>query len=152
MAGNRQNTKAGTQVPDPIAPPAASQPAEAVELVCLAVSDGDLEAALAQYEAEAPLRPWARYPDGAADQITEILLELIDLRLPLSVRISAIVAADGVALVLGERRIAGTGPDRQWVQLSGSGATVVRCQRDGSWRIAADAWNLGDPRAGHAEG
>jgi len=152
MAGNRQNTKAGTQVPDPIAPPAANQPAEAVELVCVAVSDGDLEAALAQYEAEARLRPWAHYPDGAADQIAEILRELIDLRLPLSVRISAIVATDGIALVLSERRIAGIGPDRQWVQLSGSGATVVRCQRDRSWRIAADAWNLGDPSAGHAEG
>jgi limonene-1,2-epoxide hydrolase len=152
MAGNRQNTKAGTQVPDPIAPPAANQPAEAVELVCVAVSDGDLEAALAQYEAEARLRPWAHHPDGAADQIAEILRELIDLRLPLSVRISAIVATDGIALVLSERRIAGIGPDRQWVLLSGSGATVVRCQRDRSWRIAADAWNLGDPSAGHAEG
>ena len=139
-------------MPDPIAPPAASRPAEAVELVCLAVSDGDLEAALAQYEAGAPLRPWAHYPDGAADQTAEILLGLIDLRLPLSVRIGAIVAADGVALVLGERRIAGSGPDRQWIQLSGSGATVVRCQRDGSWRIAADAWNLGSPTATHAEG
>jgi limonene-1,2-epoxide hydrolase len=152
MAGNRQNTKAGTQVPDPIAPPAASQPVEAVELVCLAVSDGDLEAALAQYEAEARLRPWAHHPDGAADQIADILRELIDLRLPLAVRISAIVAADGIALVLSERRIAGIGPDRQWVQLSGSGATVVRCQRDRRWRIAADAWNLDDPSAGHAEG
>jgi hypothetical protein len=38
-------------VPDPIAPPVAGRPAEAVELVSLAVSDGDLEAALAQYEA-----------------------------------------------------------------------------------------------------
>jgi hypothetical protein len=38
-------------VPDPIPPPVASGPTLAVELVCLAVSDGDLEAALAQYEA-----------------------------------------------------------------------------------------------------
>ena len=139
-------------MPDPIAPPVARQPAETVELVCLAVSDGDLETALAQYEAGAPLRPWAHHPDGAAGQIADILLGLIDLRLPLSLRICAIVAADGVALVLGERRIAGTGPDRRWIQFSGSGATVVRCQRVGSWRIAADAWNLGGPKAGHAGG
>ena len=139
-------------MPDPIAPPVARQPAETVELVCLAVSDGDLETALAQYEAGAPLRPWAHHPDGAAGQIADILLGLIDLRLPLSLRICAIVAADGVALVLGERRIAGTGPDRRWIQFSGSGATVVRCQRDGGWRIAADAWNLGGPKAGHAGG
>ena len=139
-------------MPDPIAPPVARQPAETVELVCLAVSDGDLETALAQYEAGAPLRPWAHHPDGAAGQIADILLGLIDLRLPLSVRISAIVAADGVALVLGERLIAGAGPDRQLIQLRGCGATVVRCQRDGSWRIAADAWNLGGPGAGPTGG
>ena len=139
-------------MPDPIAPPVADRPADAVELACLAVSNGDLEAALAQYEAGAPLRPWIHHPGGADDQIAEVLLRLIDLRLPLSVRICAIVTADGVALVLGERKIVGTGPDREWIQLSGSGATVVRCQRDGSWRIAADAWNLGGPAAGHAGG
>ena len=35
---------------DPIPPPAARQPEEALELVSLALSDGDLEAAVAQYE------------------------------------------------------------------------------------------------------
>ena len=54
---------------DPIAPPAASQPAEAVELVCQAVSGGDLEAAIAQYEVGAVLRPWAGDPGGNADDV-----------------------------------------------------------------------------------
>ena len=35
---------------DLIPPVAARYPAEAAELVCVAISDGDLEAALAQYE------------------------------------------------------------------------------------------------------
>jgi ketosteroid isomerase-like protein len=137
-------------VPDPIAPPVASRPAEAVELMSLAVSDGDLEAALAQYEAGAVLRPWARDPGGDTDGVAEALIQLMGLRLPLSVRIRAIVPGDGLALIVGERHIVGTGPDCERVQLSGAGATVVRRQPGGSWRIAADAWCLDGPAAGEA--
>jgi hypothetical protein len=68
-------------VPDPIAPPVASRPAEAVELVSLAVSDGDLDAALAQYEAGAVLRPWARDPGGDKDGVADALIQLMGLRL-----------------------------------------------------------------------
>ena len=139
-------------MPDPIAPPVASRPAEAVELVCLAVSDGDLEAALAQYEAGAVLRPWARDPGGNADGVADGLIQLMGLRLPLSVRIRTIVPGDGLALIIGERHIVGTSPDCEPVQLSGAGATVVRRQPGGSWRIAADAWYLDGPSAGQARG
>ena len=137
-------------MPDPIAPPVASRPAEAVELVSLAVSDGDLEAALAQYEAGAVLRPWARDPGGETYGVADALIRLVNLRLPLSVGIRAVVPGDGFALVLGEWHMAGTGPDRERIQLTGAGATVVRRQQAGSWRIAADAWCLDGPAAGEA--
>jgi ketosteroid isomerase-like protein len=58
------------------------------------------------------------------------------------VRVLAVLPADGIALVLGERRITGHGPDGQRVDLTGSGATVVRRQPGGWWCIAADAWRL----------
>ena len=126
-------------MPDPIAPPVASRPAEAVELVCLAVSDGDLEAALAQYEAGAVLRPWARDPGGETDGVADALVRLMNLRLPLSARIRAVVPANGLALVLGERHIAGAGPDRTRIQLNKTNATIVKRQQSGRWRIAIDA-------------
>jgi ketosteroid isomerase-like protein len=76
----------------------------------------------------------------------------MDLRLPLSVRIRAVVPGGGrLALVVGEWHIAGTGPDRERIQLTGAGATVVRRQQAGSWRIAADAWCLDGPAAGEAQ-
>ena len=137
-------------MPDPIAPPVASRPAEAVELVALAVSGGDLEAALAQYEAGAVLRPWARDPVGETYGVAGVLIRLMNLRLPLSVGIRAVVPGDGLALVLGEWHIAGTGPDCEPIQLTGAGATVVRRQQGGSWRIAADAWCLDGPAVGEA--
>ena len=135
---------------DPITPPMANRPAEAVELVAQAVSGGDLETALAQYEAGAVLWPWARDPGGETDGVADALVRLMNLRLPLSARIHAVVPGDGLALVLGERRIAGTGPDGEPIQLTGTGATVVRRQQAGSWRIAADAWCLDGPAAGEA--
>jgi ketosteroid isomerase-like protein len=135
-------------MPDPIAPPVAGRPEEAVELVSLAVSDGDLEAALAQYEPGAVLRAWARDQGGDTESLADALIRLIDLRLPLRVRIRTVVPADGLALVVGERHLAGASPDREHVQLTGAGATVVRCQQGGGWRIVADAWCLDGAGAG----
>jgi ketosteroid isomerase-like protein len=132
-------------VPDPIAPPVASWPAEAVELVSLAVSSGDLEAALAQYEDGAVLRPWAHDRGGDAETVADALTALMDLRLPVSVQIRAKLPTDALALVLSNRHIIGTGPDGEPIQLSGTGATVVRRQQSGNWCIIADAWHLSGP-------
>jgi hypothetical protein len=52
------------ELSDPITPPAARWPSEAADLVALAVSDGDLGAAVAQYEPAAALLPWASDGDG----------------------------------------------------------------------------------------
>ena len=130
---------------DPIAPPAARWPLEAAELVALAVSDGDLGAAIAQYEPGASLRPWA---DDGGDggtggrTVRETMATIMRLRLPLDTRLVAVLPADGLVMLVCERRIDGAGPDGQRVRLRGTGCTVVRPQPDGSWRIAADAWRL----------
>jgi ketosteroid isomerase-like protein len=128
-------------VSDPIAPPAARWPAEAPELVSLAVSDGDLGAAVAQYEHGAVLAPWA---DGQQDggTVRETMAKIMRLRLPLETRLLAVLSADGLTLLVCERRIEGAGPDGEPVRLCGVGSTVVRAQADGAWRIAVDAWRL----------
>lgn len=126
---------------DPIAPPQARWPSEAAELVALAVSDGDLGAAVAQYESAASLRTWALdQPDGST--VREAMLAIMRLRLPLDTRLVAVLPADGLTMLICERRIDGAGPDGEVVRLHGVGCTVVRPQHDGSWRIAADAWQL----------
>jgi ketosteroid isomerase-like protein len=127
---------------DPIAPPVARRPEDAVELVAQVFSDGDIEAVLAQYEDAAQLLPGAWPPDADYDDLPGTVHRLMALRLPLTVQIRAVLQAPGLALVVCDRRIAGTGPDCEPVQLSGHGATAVRPQPDGTWRIAADAWCL----------
>ena len=136
---------------DLIPPAVARNPVEAIEIVSVAISDGDLEAALAQYEDDAVLRPWQRDPadgdvaasgDGGSRSAASRLRDVMDLRLPLAVRVLAVVPAGDQALVLAERRISGAGPDGERVELTGSGAAIVRRRSGSGWRIAAEAWCL----------
>ncbi len=130
-------------MPDPIKPPAARRPEEALELVCAALSDGDLEAALAQYESTAMLAHWPRRAASCDRDLRGALTDVMALRLPLSIRMGTVLETDGLALVACDRHVAGTGPDGEQVTLRGRGCAVVRPQQDGAWRIAADAWQLG---------
>ena len=147
---------------DLIRPPVARRPEEALELVAQALSDGDLEAALAQYEKGALLAYWPQCwpreddPPGTPrqgaprrtrydgnDDAGQALVSFMALRLPLSVRITSVLESPELALVICERRVAGTGPDGEQVRLNGHGCAVLRPQPDGAWRIAADAWSVG---------
>jgi ketosteroid isomerase-like protein len=130
---------------DPIAPPAARRPEEAIELVSAALSDGDLEAVLAQYERGAVLEPWAAGAGCNHSSLRDTIADLMALRLPLSATVHAVLAAGDLALVLGEREIAGTGPASERIRLSGLGSSVVRRQPDGTWCIVAEAWCLREP-------
>jgi ketosteroid isomerase-like protein len=108
--------------------------------VSQALSDGDLEAALAQYEATARLVSWPQAA-SAGGGVRSTLTCFMELRLPLAV--GTVLSAPGVALVICEQRTSGTGPDGEHVRYHGYGCAVVRIQPDGTWRIAADAWHLG---------
>ena len=128
---------------DPIPPPAARRPEEALELASQALSDGDLEAALAQYEPQARLVTWRRPRTSADGEVRDALTCFMALRLPLAVQIVTVLRAPGLALVICERHTTGTGPDGEEIKHRGNGCAVVRAQPDGTWRIAADAWHLG---------
>ena len=125
---------------DPIAPPNAKSPEEALDLLCQAFSDGDVEAALAQYEDSAQLMTWAgRADDGG---LRGALEKLMALRLPLSIRIREVLHICDLSVVLCERRIVGIGPDCEHLYLRGYGFAAIRPQPDDTWRIAIDAWCL----------
>jgi ketosteroid isomerase-like protein len=135
-----------THVSDLIKPPAARRPAEALELVSQALSDGDLEAALAQYEDTALLACWPQRAAGGGSGLRHALTGLMALRLPVTVRVATVLESAELALVICERRIGGTGPDGEPVRLDGYGCALLRPQPDGAWRIAADAWHVGPER------
>ncbi len=133
---------------DPIAPPAARQPAEVVDLVSMAMSDGDLEAALAQYRSGALLTPWAGQPADPGVSTRRLLDQLMDLRLPVSVLVAQVLQVDDLALLVVEREIRGLGPDGRRIACAGSGATVAQRMTGGRWLIVTESWQLRDVSGG----
>ena len=129
-----------TEAPDLIEPPAAREPAEVLSLACAALTDGDLEAAVALYEPDATMC-WGQHHSAAGHAaIREVLAGVMDMRLPLRARAVRVLRAGPLALITGERTLAGTGLDGVAVTLAGPTALVARCQPDGTWLTAADQW------------
>jgi ketosteroid isomerase-like protein len=129
-----------TEAPDLIEPPAAREPAEVLLLACAALTDGDLEAAVALYEPDAALS-WGQNHDAAGHTaIRQVLATVMDMRLPLRARGVRVLRAGPLALITGERTISGTGLDGVAVTMTGPAALIARCQPDGTWLTAADQW------------
>ena len=108
------------------APPRGPSPGGGRELVSLPISDGDLEAAAGSVRAGRGAGPVAG-PRSVLPSLATVGLAssgLMELRLPLGLRVRAVVPAASLALVLADRRISGAGPDCQPVDLRGSGAAT----------------------------
>ena len=63
-----------TEAPDLIEPPAAREPAEVLLLACAALTDGDLEAAVALYEPDAMLSWGQDHSAAGHEAIRQILV------------------------------------------------------------------------------
>ena len=137
-----------TEAPDLIGPPAAREPAEVLLLACAALTDGDLEAAVALYAPDAALSWGNDHTAAGHAAIRGVLAGVMDMRLPLRARSVRVLRAGSLALITGERTLTGTGLDGAAVALTGPTALIARCQPDGSWLAAADQWQPCPGRAG----
>lgn len=119
-----------------ITPPLATSPDQACRLVCDAVSDGDLDAALAHYEPEAVIA--AERTARGREEIRSLLAGAAASRLLFSVAVRRTLMAVDLALVVGEWTRNGT--DRRGHPSSSRGRywSVVRLDAAGHWRIAVE--------------
>ena len=129
-----------TEAPDVIEPPTAREPAEVLLLACAALTDGDLEAAVALYAPDAALSWGQDHTAAGHAAIRRVLAGVMDVRVPLRARSVRVLRAGPVALITGERTLTGTGLDGAAVALTGPAALIARCQPDGTWLAAADQW------------
>jgi len=129
-----------TEAPDLIDPPAAHEPSQVLLLACAALTDGDLEAAVALYEPGATLSWGPDHTAAGHAAIRRVLAGVMDLRLPLRARSVRVLRAGPLALITAERALTGTGPDGVAVALTGPAALIARCQPAGTWLAAADQW------------
>ena len=126
---------------EPIRPATASSPAEALALLCEALSDGDVEAAACLYEPNAVVSLTLGDPCGASP-LEEALSALASMKLAVEVAMVDAVMVNDLALVLASRSLVGLTSAGARASATGQGAVVLRKGPGEAWRFVADHWGL----------
>jgi uncharacterized protein (TIGR02246 family) len=119
-------------------PESRSTPEQVLASIVEGINTGNLDALMSLYEPEAA---FATQPGSLAHGLEGIrggLAGFIAMKGTLDIKVTRVLEANGLALVIGVWSFAGTGPDGQPVQLTAQNADVLRRQADGSWRFAID--------------
>jgi uncharacterized protein (TIGR02246 family) len=117
---------------------AQTRPEDMHQMFARHFNAGDLEAVMALYTPDAALVPQPGQVVTGQAAIREALQAFLALRGKIELQTTYIVEAGDTALMRGQWRLNGTGPDGQPVALSGKSNEVLRKQPDGSWLFAVD--------------
>jgi ketosteroid isomerase-like protein len=128
--------------PEPIEPAIADKPADALRLTGEALSDGDLEAAVALYDPGAALAVVVGTSAHGTEEVRALLRELSETRLPIGVSVTREIIMGDLALVFALRTVSGRSIDGPVVALAGEGGAVLKWADAKGWRLAIDDWNL----------
>lgn len=115
-----------------------SQPEELHRQFIEAYNAGDLLALLALYEPEARLALQSGELRIGHDAIRGVLQWFLGMRGTFKLETVSVVEAGEIALLRGNWRLNGTGPDGSPVEMQGNSAEVARRQRDGRWLFVID--------------
>jgi ketosteroid isomerase-like protein len=102
------------------------------------INSGTLDALMTLYEPDAG---FAGQPGNLAIGLPSVRASLggfIAMNGKLDLKVTRVLEAGGLALVIGVLTFAGTGPDGKPGNLAGKSADVLRRQADGSWRFVID--------------
>ena len=108
------------------------------QLLAAALNSGDLEAAVALYEADATLFPEPGQPVTGTAAIREALGGFIAMKPTLNIETVVSAITGDTALTQNKWTMKATGPDGSPVDMAGQSAEVVRRQADGSWKFVID--------------
>ena len=123
---------------------AAHRPEECDLQIADCINAGDLEGAVALYEADAR---FVAGPDNiveGSDGIREVMRSMLAGKPRLTIEVPKVVQAGDLALLCSKWSVTSTGPDGKETTDSGNGREVVRRQADGTWRFVVDYPNGGD--------
>lgn len=113
-------------------------PEQVLKSIVDGINTGDLDALMTLYESEAG---FANQPGNLAHGFPGIRAGLggfIAMKGTLDLKVTRVLEAGGLALVIGDWTFAGTGPDGRSVKLAGKSADVLRRQADASWLFVID--------------
>src|SRR5262245_4939613 len=113
-------------------------PERLLQAVVEGINTGNLDALTALYE---PGAVFATQPGNLTQEVAgvrEALAGFIAMKGKLDLKVTRVLEAGGLALVVTVWSFTGTGSDGQPVELAGKSADVLRRQADGSWRFVID--------------
>ena len=113
-------------------------PEQLLKSIVDGINAGNLDALMTLYEPEAA---FATQPGSLAHGlpgVRESLAGFIAMKGTLDLKVTRVLEASDLALVIGVWSFTGTGPDGEPVKLTGHSADVLRRHADGSWRFVID--------------
>ena len=113
-------------------------PEQVLQSVVDGINTGNLDALMALYERDAGFAAQpGRITQGLAG-VREGLAGFIAMKGKLDLKVTRVLQASDLALVIGAWTFTGTGPGGGPVELASKSADVLRRQEDGSWRFVID--------------
>lgn len=116
----------------------ARKPEDIHNLFAVAFNSGNVDSIMALYEPEATLIPQPGQVTRGHTAIRYALQQFLALKGTMQVRSVFVIHSPGVALMRGQWKLTGTGPDGKPVEMNGQSVEVARQQPSGDWLLAVD--------------
>jgi ketosteroid isomerase-like protein len=113
-------------------------PEEVLKSIVDGINTGNLDALMPLYEPGAAFAAQPGNLTRGLAGVREGLAGFIAMKGKLDLKVTRVLEASELALVIGVWSFAGTGPDGKPVKLAGKSADVLRRQADGSWCFVID--------------
>ena len=113
-------------------------PEQVLQSIVDGINAGNLDALMTLYEPEAAFATQPGSLTHGLPGVRGALAGFLALKGKLDLKVTRVLEASGLALVITVWSFTGTGPDGKPVKLATKSADVLRRQADGSWRLVID--------------